>query len=383
MIHRAWERRMLSAATCAVLVAAAGCALPSSRKLAVQWATPYQELGLVVVDPPQEDVRVGDVFVYAENPEPRSASASPETDRQRIGKMGRWMTLPVLTEVQGEYSRRPEWPQTPVTSAEGGERSWSEPIATGEQGIFAPEPVPNRLRDVALSGVSATVLGREEASALMPVELANLVPGTSFDDYKGITVTVSSAEMYSLALDSVLSLLVDEDATDDGARYVLKEQYRKFLPLMGLAESEGVFIRVVSEVVYMRSIDFVVQPAQPPDEIEDIPPPDMTSVRKPPPEAVVQEGDPTIVPFHRAVEINRLLMASNNARLPSGVSRVLSVTDKSASLRYTWSRGLAVAVRGLTLEVDKNTGAVLRLGATGAPLPKRRAQPATGEAAAS
>jgi hypothetical protein len=52
------------------------------------------------------------------------------------------------------------------------------------------------------------------------------------------------------------------------------------------------------------------------------------------------------------------------------VSKILSVTDKSVSMRRIWARGLAVAARGLVLEVDKSTGVVRRLGAMGAPMPK-------------
>ena len=177
-----------------------------------------------------------------------------------------------------------------------------------------------------------------------------------------------------LAFDAVLSALVD-DTRGDQTNFVVKEQYRSFLPLMAHVESPVVWIRVVSEVIYMRSIDYTVQPAQAPDSVEDVPPPDMTSAKKPPPKAEAPAGDPAVIPFRRADEINRLLAASNNNRLPDGVMRIVSVTENSASLRQVWSRGLAIAVRGVTLEVDKNTGAVIRMGAMGAPLPKGRRQP--------
>ena len=157
--------------------------------------------------------------------------------------------------------------------------------------------------------------------------------------------------------------------------WVLKEQYRRFLPLAALSDSDTVWVRVVSEVVYMRSIDIVVQSAEAPEDVQDIPPPEMTSAKAPAPTIVLAPGeDPAVIPFQRAEEINRLLVAANNDRLPGGVSRILSVTEKSVSMRRIWARGLAVAVRGLALEVDKNTGAVLRLGAMGAPMPKGQQQ---------
>jgi hypothetical protein len=361
------------------LAAAAGCGRPSGSRLAIEWATPFSDLGYVLVDPPQEDVRVGDVFVYAANPEPRSTSAADEARSEKMGTRGRWLTLPVLGDVENDYQQRPEWPQTPIRATEAGERSWSEATSTGQQGIFVPQPVPNRLRDISLAWMSATMSGQEEANAAIPTELVNLAPGTAFDDYKGITVSVGAAEMYALALETVLGFLVDEDTTGDQPAWVLKEQYGRFLPLAALSDSDTVWVRVVSEVVYMRSMDIVVQTAQAPEDVQDIPPPEMTSAKPPAPTILLAPGeDPAVIPFQRAEEINRLLAAANNDRLPGGMSRILSVTDKSVSMRRIWSRGLAVAARGLALEVDKNTGAVLRLGARGAPLPKHQPQQAAG-----
>ena len=377
MTHHGRDRRMLSCVTWAVLAtgtlaAAVGCERPSGSRLAIEWATPFSDLGYVLVDPPQEDIRVGDVFVYAANPEPRSTSAADQARSEKMGTRGRWATLPVLGDVENQYQQRPEWPQTPIRATEAGEHSWSEATSTGQQGIFAPQPVPNRLRDVSLAWMSATISGQEEANAAVPTELVNLAPGTAFDDYKGITISVGAAEMYALALETVLTLLVDEGTADDQPRWVLKEQYRRFLPLAALSDSETVWVRVVSEVVYMRSIDIVVQSAEAPEDVQDIPPPEMTSAKAPAPTIVLAPGeDPAVIPFQRAEEINRLLVAANNDRLPGGVARILSVTEKSVSMRRIWSRGLAVAARGLALEVDKNTGAVMRLGAMGAPLPKR------------
>jgi hypothetical protein len=357
MVQHRWQRTGLWLIAGAVLTAAAGCPLPSSSELAVQWATPLNNLGLVVVDPPREDMRVGDIYLYPTDPETQKASTPLGADQRRIGMMTRWMTLPVLGDVETQYRGRPEWPPVPLE---------------GNRSIFATDVAPARLRSVSLTGASATVMGREEASALIPAELDNLVPGLGLEDYKGITVTTSSAEMYALGLDAVLGLLLDEQA--DGGGFVLKEEYRRFLPLMALADSEVVWLRVVSEVVYMRNVDFTVQPATPPDSVEDVPPPDMTAVKAPPPMIEAPSDDPAVIPFQRAERINQLLAASNNNRLPDSTMRVMSVTDTSASLRVEWARGLAIAVRGVTLEVDKSTGAVRRMGAMGQEMP-RQAQP--------
>ncbi|MHC4766661.1 MAG: hypothetical protein ACYTF2_16330, partial [Planctomycetota bacterium] len=139
MAHHGRDRRMLSCVTrvalAGALAAAAGCGRPSGSRLAIEWATPFSDLGYVLVDPPQEDVRVGDVFVYAANPEPRSTSAADEARSEKMGTRGRWLTLPVLGDVENDYQQRPEWPQTPIRATEAGERSWSEATSTGQQGI--------------------------------------------------------------------------------------------------------------------------------------------------------------------------------------------------------------------------------------------------------
>jgi hypothetical protein len=352
-----WQRTGLWLIAGAALAVSAGCPLPSSRELAVQWATPLNDLGLVVVDPPREDLRVGDVYLYSTDPETEKSTTAYGASQRRIGMVSRWTTLPVLAEVETEYQERPAWPP----------RS-----AGGTQGGVAAEGTPAPLRPISLFGASATITGREEASALIPAELNNLVPGLSFDDYKGITITVTGAEMYALGLDSVLGLLVEEPADGDESRVVLRERYRRFLPVMALADSDVVWLRVVSEVVYMRTLDYTVQPAVPPDSVEDVPPPDMTAFKRPPPMIAAPSGDPAVMPFERAEHINRLLEASGTARTPDVTTRIMAVTDKSASLRMEWLRGLAIAVRGLTLEVDKNSGAVLRLGSMGEALPRRR-----------
>ena len=95
----------------------------------------------------------------------------------------------------------------------------------------------------------------------------------------------------------------------------------------------------------------------------------------PPPTLVVETSpdvddklDPVYGAFARAQAINRVLMESNTDRVTGSVLRFLSVTDESVSIRRIWKRGIAVGVRGLTLEVDWRTGKVVRIGPMGVPL---------------
>ena len=79
--------------------------------------------------------------------------------------------------------------------------------------------------------------------------------------------------------------------------------------------------------------------------------------------------DPAYAAFVRAGAINELLVETNADVLPGGFLRFVSITDDSITVRRVWQRGLAVGARGLTLEVDKVTGAVLRAANMGSMVP--------------
>ena len=79
--------------------------------------------------------------------------------------------------------------------------------------------------------------------------------------------------------------------------------------------------------------------------------------------------DPAYAAFVRANAINELLIESDADDLPGGFLRFVSITDDSVTVRRIWQRGLAIGARGLTLEVDKTTGEVMRSGNMGTLIP--------------
>jgi hypothetical protein len=80
----------------------------------------------------------------------------------------------------------------------------------------------------------------------------------------------------------------------------------------------------------------------------------------PPLERVVAATlDPVYAAFVRAQAINNLLAEGDAEDAPGGIVRFLTVTDEAVSIRKIWPRGLAVGVRGLSLEVDAPSGNVL------------------------
>ena len=356
----------IRAVTLAALAGLAACA--DSGKKFNQWAAPFAELGLVPVEPPNEDLRVGDLFVYPVDPEGERGGSTRTVDR-RIGAVGRWASLPVPTALEQEYADRPSLPPTPAwTELRAESRLWPEATTSGGESIFAPGGIPVRLRVVSIPS-GARAIGVELVEAMIPSEVVSLTTGKAWQDTKGITITVGSAELYSLSLDALLALLVEEAGDPDERGYVLKSAYRSRLPLVSQLGSGHVWVRVISEVLYVRSMDITIDAVQI-DDMQDVPPPDLTAAPKPQ-ETVQVDGDPLLQPFERAGKINRLLADSGTDQTPGVVTRIVSATDSGVTIRRIWQYPIAIAVRGLTLEVQSGTGEIVRIGTLGEPWSNR------------
>ena len=143
-----------------------------------------------------------------------------------------------------------------------------------------------------------------------------------------------------------------------------------------VARGRQVWIRVVSEVVYVRSLDVAIQAKAHtraeddlhPSELDDDP---KANGEQEPAAQTAADADPALDPhyaaFVRADVINRKLMDSDADDVPGGFVRFITVTDDSVTIRRFWQRGIAIAVRAITLEVDSESGEVLhvRRGPTG------------------
>jgi len=375
-----------------------------------QWVTPFARLGLVPVLPPSEDVRVGDIYVFPFNPDFRSFNNRP---RQWGGLAAspRWSTLSLLPELQTEYQLRPDWPATPDNylqiSDNPAKRDWAEPQAPENRSIFAEDSVPGRLRNFGVSEMSTFTLLEGDVNALVPTEAINLVLGTAWNDDKAVSMRMNSAETYSLGLHKIIEAALDK--TEAGA--ALKTPYRDHLDLIADPGSDTVWLRILSEVVYVRSIDIIIQSQSGFEEDEEdtnatefvaeVEETVTTTEVEMSAEEVAdgdsatdevaaesdEEGesqvgaagemevvttetvsevipdhmlDPAYAAFVRANAINELLLESDADDLPGGFLRFVSITDDSVTVRRIWQRGLAIGARGLTLEVNTTTGEVLR-----------------------
>jgi hypothetical protein len=367
-------------------------------------------------------VRVGDIYVFPFNPDFRSFNNRP---RQWGGLAAspRWNTVSLLPELQTEYQLRPDWPATPDSylqiSDDPAKREWAEPQAPENQSIFAEDSVPGRLRNFGISEMSTFTLLEGDVNALVPTEAINLVLGTAWNDDKAVSIRMNSAETYSLGLHKIIEAALDN--TEQGP--ALKTPYRDHLALIADPGSDTVWLRILSEVVYVRSIDIIIQSQSgfeeeeedtnatefvaeveetvtttevemSADDADEVAGGDSATevdsdevAAETDEEGAAQVGatgemevvttetvsevipdhvlDPAYAAFVRANAINELLIESDADDLPGGFLRFVSITDDSVTVRRIWQRGLAIGARGLTLKVNTTTGEVLRSGNMG------------------
>jgi len=389
------------------------------------WSSPAGRMGVVPVMPPSEDVRVGDMYVFPFNPDVYSDTVARGLARG-LSVSPRWASLSLLEELEQEYQLRPAWPATPDAylqiSDHPQEREWAESRAPQNQSIFARDSVTDRLRNVGIPEFSTFTLTEGDINALLPTEVINLVLGSAWNDNKALTIRLNSAETYSLGLQQVIEITLAE--TDSGTS--LKLPYRNHLHLVAAPDSSSVWVRVLSDVIYARSMDIIIQSTSgfQTDEVTNanefvvegeetvtrteeetfIADGDRDQAAADPENGESQQGqastqtdgdelepdeatldvvmtetvteslpdhdlDPVFAAFVRANAINDILIESDSDDLPGGFLRFISVTDDSVTVRRIWTRGLAVGARGLTLEVDKFTGDIVRSSHMGTLLP--------------
>ena len=373
-----------------------------------QWGERISSIGLVAIMPLEEDVRVGDIYAFSISPDQLAtgSGSARQAAAKHIAASSRWASLPVLTDLGDEYARRPSWPRTPdeFVGRAGPAMAWQEPDTDSGTSIFAPKPIVTRLRIVGLDHFAAVSFSGSDLETMIPTEAATLIAGTADPRTMAVTLRAGSAESYSLSLDRVISLLLDDATGDGGSGFVLKQPYRQNLEVVADPVTGRVWLQVISEVVYIRSADITVRTfgAAPKEEevtaeelakvVEKVQQSSTTAtaaaLAQPTaetdapaqPAAVDTPGtalvayaatklDPLYGAFVRAQAINEVLANAVGDDVPGSLVHFISVTDESVALRRLWPRGLAVGVRGLTLEVDAATGQVLRSGPMGQPLP--------------
>ncbi len=389
-----YKKAVVVAFVAATLAGLVGCrffeqlTLPSEEPETLEernsaWVEVIRQVGLVPILPPREDVRVGDIYVYPVDPEGESASA----EASRLSALSRWSAVPVLEKLDSEYKERRAWPRTPEgflqVAQDLDSRAWPEAVEESDTSVFSPEAQPKRLRLFGLTPFASMTFTSGDLNRLIPSEVVNVILGTAWRDVKTITLRPRGAESYSLSMAGLIDLLLDEIPGGERTAYGLKDEYRRHLSFVADAGSESVWIRVISEVLYFRALDVIIRTEEEFDEDDAVQASELTAVDTEP-DSIGTEGtealDPALGPYARADAINQTFIHSHADEYPGSFMRFLAVTDDSVSVRRVWQRGLAIAVRGLTLEVDTKTGRVLASEPIRQGSVRRRGSPGTGKA---
>ncbi|MEM9800413.1 MAG: hypothetical protein AAGA20_08805, partial [Planctomycetota bacterium] len=307
--------------------------------LVALWGDSMQASGRVPVAPATEDVSVGDVFAFSEEPGPDSISSLI------VESTPRWTSLEPLDlqQLDGDIRRRPD------DLFEGNGDAASQHA--------------RRPRLVALSLMERLTFQADELSPLVPIEIAALVPSLESAGQLDVEVEVQEGWTESVAVTAAVREILEPTPSGFGVR--LDPSRFGGLSLVANPASPTAFLSVVTETLSTTSLTMLIRTKRGSDGRVVASKSFLESGEL---DAIVPT-DPAVEAIQRAQALNEALTASGIEDRVDGRIQFVSVTDRAVVLRRTWSHPLVVAVRGLTLDVDLETGTVLRSGPLGRPLP--------------
>ena len=201
-----------------------------------------------------------------------------------------------------------------------------------------------------------------EVGALLPATAFNIALDESWDDWRSLTIKVQAAETAGLPLGRALTTFFEQG--EEGL--LLPEALRRNLSAVAPADMKTVWIRIVTNVIYMRAIDITIRGDGSPLGLSpDVEASELTTTTDDDPNAD-DDLDPAFASIPRANAMNREMSKSGTDALPDSSFRFLAVNDEMISMRRLFRRGIAIAVRGFSLRVDPRTGTVEQLGLMGA-----------------
>ena len=150
------------------------------------------------------------------------------------------------------------------------------------------------------------------------------------------------------------------ERNDDG--FLVPEQIRGNLATFMPKGTTSVWVRIVTEVIYMRALQITIQgEGSPLFGEDDVEASELTMDGNVDDSKADDDLDPAYAAIARATAMNRAMVESGTDALPDGFLRFLTVTNERISLRRVFRRGIAIAVRGLTMQVVPQTGAVQQI----------------------
>ncbi len=350
----------------------AGCSSVKEGSVVTEWSKSMRELGVYPVFPPREDLYVGDVFVtYEATQLPATADASPY---RTLGL--HFASIDLGKALKAHYATRPDFPASSATPANG-------------KAVFEPPAQQLRLKSVAFPFfLQATATGAE-VGALVPVDALQWKAGLGLNSVKSASVSVSSAESYSLPWILLADALMDANGNlaVSGPGHDPKAEETLGL-LRGLAISTGVGqathidITVISEVFYARSFDVTLHmnsnaalslgtnlpgtTEAKGDGASPASPASQASGTSPGGAAVGNSTSVTNAAGLAAAEVEKLRTLQDQAKghAPTAPGVSVGVTNSSSGdigLRRTYDKPIAIGYRGVKFRVDLATGKPVRL----------------------
>jgi len=333
-------------------VVATACAIPwrapepTKPEAMSRWL--YHVQGYVPVFPPREDVQIGDVHLYTEDPDSGRLVA--------LYEMPRWSALSASELLEATGRKRGEHPETPASYLRSGiqpqNRDWPEALAPA--GAEGEEAGTRRLRSIQLPPFSVE---RTDAAELPPAFSMMLAVDDSQLDWSSIRIGIESAETSALALEDAIATFLERR----GSRIYLPPALRQNLRALVSRDLDKVWLRVVTEVVYMRALRLTIV-SEP--ELFEIGSKETSSAGLGYEDdgyeaaAAEVELDETYAAIARAHAMNQKLIDSGSDVPPDSFIRFLRVSDGLTTARRVFRRPTAIGVGGLSLEVDVRTGEV-------------------------
>ncbi len=180
----------------------------------------------------------------------------------------------------------------------------------------------------------------------------------SYDNWDAIRIRFEAAEVASLALEDAVGAYLERRDSSYYLPASLRQNLRAFAP----DSLRTVWVRIVTEVIYMRAMRVTIVGGTPSYyPIYD----DVSSAElgedKADPEIAEEDLDPAYAAIARANAMNRKMIESGTDVLPDGFVRFLSVSNDSITVRRVYRRATAIGVGGLSLRVNARTGEVEEL----------------------
>lgn len=242
---------------------------------------------------------------------------------------------------------------------------------------IVPDKIAARHRELDLVDLPFVAVGSRESS-----DLIDIVPSNISSKNGTFRMRPTAGRIDSQPLHDILNWLEDDNSDDIGA-ITLKKKYWRNLGAMSIDGKQAVWLHVVSEILFMQSLDIKLSgelDLDLPENVEATVTIDLTDDEtKSPAEEnnnteqaqvtvqvnATEDNEITVTQetnaFTRALAINEILEAQGLDDNVGVKTKLIFIDSDDVVLRSTLPRPVAIGVRGLRLKVDPLTGEVLRI----------------------